>query len=129
MATFPDITPTSLDYRPPKFAIKSTTGLSGVTTRRLFGNKPYNATISMSFDNIPNSIATLILQCWIDANGQSDVVTLPDSIFDGSRDDLLAFTKANSGSGWHFSEEPSLARSAPGYSTVSVQMEASLDFA
>lgn len=128
MAVFPSITPTSCEFRAPSFAVKSTTSLSGVTSRRIFGNRPYGATLSISFENIQNDVATSILQCWNSAYGTALPVTLPSQIFLGAGSNLSAYMRnANGGVSWHFAEEPSLTRGVPGYSTVSVRLEATLD--
>lgn len=128
MAVFPSITPTASEFKAPQFPTKATTSLSGVTSRRVFGNRAYNATLAMTFDNITNNNATLILQCWNNARGTALEVTVPDIIFTGAGANLTAYMKnANGGVSWHFAEEPSLTRGVPGYSTVSVRLEATLD--
>lgn len=128
MASFPELSPTSSEFTGPSFSVRSTVSLSGVTSRRIFGNRAYGAALSLSFDNITNDNATLIFECWSDSYGQLLEVTLPDSIYDGAGPNLAAYIKSvNGGVKWHFAEQPSLTRGVPGYSSVSVRLEASLD--
>jgi hypothetical protein len=129
MATFPAITPSSLDFTAPQYPVKSNISLSGVTSRRIFGNRASNATISAEFQNIRDSIATEICNTWKEATGNLLPIEIPEVFFDGA-DPALAGFMAGGGDNlmWHLSEPPTVRRSAPGFSTVSIKLEATRDF-
>jgi hypothetical protein len=125
MTAFPAITPSSLDFTAPQYPVKSNISLSGVTSRRIFGNRASNATISAEFQNISDIVATEICNVWKSATGSISPIELPAVFFDGSGQPLESFM-ADGGDGltWHFSEPPTVRRSAPGLSTVSIRLEA-----
>jgi hypothetical protein len=128
MTAFPAITPSSLDFTAPQYPVKSNISLSGVTSRRIFGNRASNATISAEFQNISDIVATEVCNVWKNATGSISPIELPAVFFDGSGPALESFM-ADGGDGlaWHFSEPPTVRRSAPGLSTVSIRLEATRD--
>lgn len=130
MATLPAITPSSLDFTAPQYPIKSNISLSGVTSRRIFGNRASNATISAEFQNIKDSLAAELCNGWKNSTGNLLPIQLPSAFFDGSSIELAAFMADGGDSlAWHFSEPPTVRRSAPGFSTVSIRLEATRDAA
>jgi hypothetical protein len=128
MAVFPAITPSSLDFTAPQYPVRANTSLSGVVSRRIFGNRAGSAGLTVDYQNIRNSIATQILEAWKSARGTLDAVTLPADVFTGAGPELTAFM-ADGGDAltWHFAEPPKVTRSALGYSNVSVSFEATRD--
>lgn len=128
MAALPDITPSSLDFTAPQYPVKPSISLSGVTSRQIFGNRASNATISAEFQNIKNSVAAELCNTWKQSIGNLLSVEIPGIFFDGSSPGLAVFM-ADGGDAlaWHFSEPPTVRRSAPGYSTVSIRLEATRD--
>lgn len=128
MTTFPAVTPTAMDFTAPEFPVRAQTSLSGVVTRRLFGNRGTTSSLSLSFDNISDSVAVLFMQAWIDAKGPLAVVTVPATVFDGAAPDLRSYLEAGGDAlNWHFAEAPQLQRVVPGISSVRVRLEATRD--
>lgn len=129
MADFPAVTPTSMDFTAPEFPVKANTSLSGVVSRRIFGNRGSRATLSMNFDNLADSVAVEFLDAWNSSKGQLTALSLPSIVFDGA-DALLSAYLSDGGDSlaWHFAEPPQLQRVAPGISSVRVSLEATRDF-
>lgn len=128
MAVFPAITPSSLDFTAPQYPVRANTSLSGVVSRRIFGNRAGSANLTIEFQNISNSVAVQVLNTWKASRGVLDVVTLPAQVFADAGIQLAAFM-ADGGDAlsWHFAEPPKVTRTALGYSNVSVSLEATRD--
>jgi hypothetical protein len=128
MATFPAITPTAMDFTAPEFPVRSNTSLSGVVSRRLFGNRGSKSSLNLSFDNIGDVIAAQILTAWNSGQGQLDALIVPDEVFDGAGTGLLAYlSEGGDELIWHFASPPQVQRVAPGISSVRVTLEATRD--
>jgi len=129
MANFPALTPSSMEFTAPEFPVKANTALSGVVSRRIFGNRSSRAVLNMNFDNLADDVAVEFLNAWKDARGQLDTLTVPSIVFDGADAALIAFI-ADGGDdlAWHFAEPPQLQRVKPGISSVSTVLEATRDF-
>ena len=129
MATLPALTPTAMDFTAPEFPVKSSTSISGVVTRRIFGNRGSRSTLQLSFDNITDSSAAQFLNAWNASRGQLDAVTVPSAVFDGASAALVSYV-SNGGDNltWHFAAPPQVQRVKPGISSVRISLEATRDF-
>jgi len=129
MATFPAVTPTALDFTAPEFPVRAQTSLGGVVTRRLFGNRGSKSVLSLSFDNLLDSVAVQFFDAWNDARGSLDSVTVPSAVFDGADTALTAYlSDGGDALTWHFAQPPQVQRVKPGISSVRVTLEATRDF-
>lgn len=128
--TFPTIEPTSRSFAAPKWPTSGSTSQSGVTTRRLWGSRPSQAQLSLTFANITDDNAALILAAYHSAKGATTDLTLPDIIFNGASANLtnwLNTFSTGAGMKWFFSEDPPSVESiAPGRSSVRVNLTAEL---
>lgn len=118
-----------MDFTAPEFPIKTNTSLSGVVSRRAFGNRGSRAVLSLSFDNLPDATAVEFLNSWKLAKGQLESLSLPSIVFNGASSELSSYL-SDGGDAliWHFSEPPQLQRVKPGTSSVRVVLEATRDF-
>lgn len=129
MVAFPEVTPSSMDFTAPEFPIKTNTSLSGVVSRRAFGNRGSRAVLSLNFDNLPDATAVEFLNSWKLAKGQLESLSLSSIVFNGASSDLSAYLSDGGDTLiWHFSEPPQLQRVKPGISSVRVVLEATRDF-
>jgi hypothetical protein len=128
--TFPNIEPTSRSFTAPKWPTSGLTTQSGVTTRRLWGSRPSQAQLSLSFDNISDDNAALILAAYHSAKGATTELTLPTALFNGASGALAGWlntTSTGAGMKWFFAEEPPSVKSiAPNRSSVRVALVAEL---
>jgi len=128
--TFPTIEPTSRNFTSPKWPTSGLTTQSGVTTRRLWGSRPSQAQLGLTFTNITDDNAALILAAYHDAKGATTDLSLPSIIFNGASTNLANWLNtASTGAGmkWFFTEEPPSVESvAPNRSTVTVRLVAEL---
>jgi hypothetical protein len=128
--TFPTIEPTARSFTAPRWPTSGVTTQSGVTTRRLWGSRPSQAQLSLSFDNISDDNAGLIVAAYNSAKGATTELTLPNVLFNGASAALTGWlntTSTGAGMKWFFSEEPPTVESvAPGRSSVRVALVAEL---
>ena len=129
--TFPSITPTGRSFTAPRWPTSGITTQSGVTTRRLWGSRPSQAQLSLSFDNITDANAALITQAYNDAKGATTDLTLPTALFSGASSTLTTWldgSATGAGLKWFFSEDPPTVESGsvPGRSNVRVALVAEL---
>jgi len=128
--TFPTIEPTARSFTAPRWPTSGVTTQSGVTTRRLWGSRPSQAQLRLSFDNISDDNAGLIVAAYNSAKGATTELTLPNVLFNGASAALTGWlntTSTGAGMKWFFSEEPPTVESvAPGRSSVRVALVAEL---
>lgn len=129
--SFPDIVPTSRSFSAPTWPTTSTTSQSGVISRRLWGSSPSKASLSLTYSNISDTNAALILNAYNTAKGATTDLTLPSSVLTGMGSSLTlrwATAIASAGLKWYFSENepPSVESVVPGRSTVKVTLVAEL---
>jgi hypothetical protein len=127
---FPTLEPTSRSFVAPRWPTSGITSQSGVTTRRLWGSRPSQAQLSLSFDNISDDNAGLIVAAYNSAKGATTELTLPNVLFNGASAALTGWlntTSTGAGMKWFFSDEPPTVESvAPGRSSVRVALVAEL---
>ena len=129
--TFPSIAPTRRSFVAPTWPTKTQASQSGVITRRLWGSRPSQAKLSLTFGNINDTNTTAILSAYNSAKGSVDSLTLPTQIFAGADATLESWLNASAtGAGllWSFSEgsSPQVESVAPGRSNVTVELTAEL---
>jgi hypothetical protein len=104
---------------------------SGVITRRLWGSRPSQAKLSLTFGNINDTNTAAILSAYNTAKGSVDSLTLPTQMFAGADATLQSWLNASAtGAGllWSFSEgtSPQVESIIPGRSNVTVELTAEL---
>jgi hypothetical protein len=129
--TFPSIAPTRRRFVAPTWPTKTQTSQSGVITRRLWGSRPSQAKLSLTFGNISDTNTAAILSAYNSAKGSVDSLTLPTQIFAGADAALKSWLNASAtGAGllWSFSEgsPPQVESVYPGRSNVAVELTAEL---
>jgi hypothetical protein len=128
--TFPTLEPTGRSFVAPRWPTSGITSQSGVTTRRLWGSRPSQARLNLSFDNISDDNAGLIVAAYNSAKGATTELTLPNVLFNGASAALTGWlntTSTGAGMKWFFSDEPPTVESiAPGRSSVRVVLVAEL---
>jgi hypothetical protein len=129
--TFPAVQPTSRRFVAPTWPTKTQVSQSGVITRRLWGSRPSQAKLSLTFGNVNDTNTAAILSAYNSAKGSVDSLTLPTQIFAGADATLQSWLNASAtGAGllWSFSEgsSPQVESVAPGRSNVAVELTAEL---
>ena len=61
--TFPGLAPTARQFTAPEWATNFMDSQAGTTTRRLWGDKPARAQLTLTFANIDDAAVASIMQC------------------------------------------------------------------
>lgn len=123
--TYPAITPSSRKFKAPQFPVTSVVSQSGATTRRLWGSRPVQAELSMTYRNITDDQAAAIVEHYDDCKGSITKVSLPDSTWAGASTKLLKQLRLDeygTGIDWFFAATPTVNNIFPGVSTVQVKL-------
>lgn len=122
-AQFPAIRPTSRTYVAPEFASVSPLYADVVSYPRILGSKAGEARLSMSFENISDKNAALILASFINSLSGFLPVILPTTIVAGIEDVSLARRiQLGEHLQWYFAEPPRQSSVMAGISTVQVEL-------
>ena len=127
---FPSVKPSSRSYEPGDYPSNTFESLDGTKTHLRFGNKRLNATLTLSFNNIEDSDAALILANYENVNSDWDYVTFNRGhATSGITDSNLLSYLRESGSSlkWRYSEPPKVTSVYPGISNVTCSFVACLD--
>ena len=128
---FPTIKPTSRSYSPGTYPSTDFESLDGTKTHLRFGNKRVNATLQLGFSNISDDDAALILDNYVDVNGEWNYVTFNRGFATSGMEpsDLYNYVRETGGSGlkWRYSGPPTVTSTFKGRSNVSCSFVACLD--
>lgn len=123
---FPRIRPSSRTFTPPRWPTNATRSQSGVTSTRLWGSKPSDATLALGYDNITDDRAARFLAVHHAAKGPTLELTLSPEVFTGMSAKLHAelAALATQGLRWFFPENdpPRISSVKPGISSVQVNL-------
>jgi hypothetical protein len=121
--SFPALRPTSRTYTAPEYALLSPQYVGTVSYPRLLGSKPGKAKLSLSFENIPDGDAALIIASWMNSLTGFLPITLPTEIVAGIDDAGLA-SRIQTGQhlDWFFDGPPKQNSVIKGLSTVQVEL-------
>ena len=125
MIAFPSLTPTSRRVTQGQYAVKRFNSIAGTGTSRAYSSQPFNSSLELSFDNISDASALLIITCFESARGTFAALMLPSSIWDGM--DLTLRDALQRDYTWRFAEQPVLASGPSGISSVTVRLEGQRD--
>ena len=123
--SYPAITPTTRQFKAPKWQTTAVNSQSGSTTRRLWGSRPAQAELAMTYRNITDDQAAAIVDHYDDCKGPTIQATLPNTTWDGASSDLRGYMKLDdygNGISWYFSGPPTVNSVFPGISTVQVRL-------
>ena len=127
---FPPIKPTGRSYTPGSYPTAEFKALNGATTRLLYGNRRSDAELQLTFQNISDENAALILRNYEQVTPTGDWVGFTSATGSaGASSALAAYLQESGGSGlrWRYEGPPSVNSVAPGRSTVQCKFIGQLD--
>lgn len=118
---FPTLQPTSRNFNPGDYPIKTFRSQSGAETRILYGSQRTNMSLELSYDNITDSNAGLFLTHFDEVQGTYQTFTVPSAVRSGwaGSSTALDVTGANA---WRYAESPQVTAVRPGVSSVRVKL-------
>ena len=122
MAAFPSFTPSQRSFKPGIYPQRSYRSLSGVVTKRTFGNSPSQATLEMSFNNVPDSTAASIIAHY-SSQTAANRRFLVDNTLGGIDASLTDYANGSENNlRWEYSGPPEVQSVRPGRSTITVSL-------
>lgn len=124
MAFPSSIQPTARSYSPGDYPIKAYNANNGSEVRILYGSKPTNMTMELTYDNITDAEADQFFTHYYAVQGTYQTFTLParSNVFTGWSGGINSLNLASSGAVWRYSEPPRQQSVRPGISSVSVRL-------
>lgn len=134
---FPPVKPTSRSYTPGEYPSTNFESLDGTKTHIRYGNKPINARLTLSFSNIHDDDAAMILGNYYEVNSRWDHVTFKRGYATAGIEDTVGTAKTLTrqiteqeeiyGGKWRYASPPSITSTFKGRSNVSCSFVACLD--
>ena len=127
--SFPALVPTSRSYAPGVFPEQQFQAQNGAVVRVRYGNQRYSSSLSLSFANITDANAALILQNYVDVMDDDNYAEFTTSnIAAGASEALTPWIReTNSLLKWKYASPPSVTSVKPGLSTVTCEFIGELE--
>ena len=118
--TFPALAPSSRTYDPGNWPVKTYNSVSGVEVRLRYGDKRFNAKLSLQYQNIPDTSADDFLAHYESQFGTYKSFTLPSEVVAGWTGST--YIPNQSTMKFRYSGPPVVDSVRPGVSTVSLEL-------
>jgi len=122
---YPDIRPTSRNFDPGNWPVRTYNAQNGTEVRLLYGSKRYNLKLQLSYQNITDANAELFLDHFKEVYGTyrtfdvtADNRTQTLAGWSGNNNALSPPTGVN----WRYEQPPQVVSVRPGISTVNVSL-------
>ena len=127
--SFPALVPTSRSYTPGVFPEQQFQAQNGAVVRVRYGNQRYGSSLSLTFANITDANAALILQNYVTVMGDDKYVVFTTyNVAAGVSTNLVPWIReTNSLLKWKYAKPPSVTSIKPGLSTVSCEFIGELE--
>ena len=121
---YPAITPTSRKFIAPRWPTKAFVSQAGTTTRRLYGSKPAQADLQLTYRNITDNQASAIVEHYQSLKGPMVKAALPSETWEGASPNLRKQFDVSDYADvdWYFASAPTVDSVFPGVSTVQVKL-------
>lgn len=118
---YPTINPTSRNFDPGDYPIKSFRAQSGAEVRILYGNQRTNMTLELNYENISDTNANLFITHYDEVLGSYQTFTIPTNVRAGWSGSSAAINVTGSNA-WRYAEAPQITAVRPGISSVQVKL-------
>lgn len=122
-APFPDLIPTSRSFEAGDYPVKTFKAQNGAEHRILYGSNRTNMKLSLTFANITDADAELILDHYDTVQGTFGTLSVsPSSGKGGWQGNEDAIGAAANGNVYRYENAPQMTQVRPGISTVTVNL-------
>ena len=126
---FPALVPSSRSYQPGVFPETKFEAQNGAVVRVRYGNQRTNSRLTLTFSNITDANAALVLQNYVDVTKAGNYAAFTvNNVAAGASDSLTPWIReTNSALKWKYASPPSVQSVKPGLSTVSCEFVGELE--
>ncbi len=122
-APFPDLIPTSRSFNAGEYPVKTFKAQNGAEHRILYGSNRTNMKLSLTFANITDADAELILDHYDSIQGTFGTLSVsPSGGKGGWQGNVDAIGAAAHGNVYRYENAPQMTQVRPGISTVTVNL-------
>ena len=127
--SFPALVPSSRSYEPGVFPETQFQAQNGAVVRVRYGNQRTGSRLSLTFANITDTNASLILQNYVDVmSGDNYAEFTVSNVAAGASENLTPWIReTNSLLKWKYASPPSVTSVKPGLSTVTCEFIGELE--
>jgi len=127
--SFPALVPSSRSYEPGVFPETQFQAQNGAVVRVRYGNQRAGSRLSLTFANITDTNASLILQNYVDVMDDDNYAEFTSSnVAAGAGTGLAPYIReTNSALKWKYESPPSVQSVKPGLSTVTCEFTGELE--
>ena len=127
--SFPALVPSSRSYEPGEFPETQFQAQNGAVVRVRYGNQRAGSRLSLTFANITDTNASLILQNYVDVmSGDNYAEFTASNVAAGASENLTPWIReTNSLLKWKYASPPSVTSVKPGLSTVTCEFTGELE--
>ena len=127
--SFPALIPSSRSYTPGVFPEQQFQAQNGAVVRVRYGNQRYSSSLSLTFANITDANAALILQNFVDVMDDDNYAEFTTSnVAAGASTNLVPWIReTNSLLKWKYASPPTVTSVKPGLSTVACEFIGELE--
>jgi hypothetical protein len=118
---FPVLEPTSRDFKPGNFAVKTYNAQSGAEVRILYGDTRTKMELSLGYDNISDAQAEQFLTHYNETKGTFNTFAINSTTKAGWTGSAAAIDSGTANS-WRYAETPQVTSVRPGRSSVRVSL-------
>lgn len=121
---YPNLTPSSRQFDPGNWPVKSFNAQDGAEVRIIYGNRRTKMKLSMNYANISDANAELFFDHFASVKGTYETFDLPpgSKAVAGWAGTEAVLTGAGSGNHWRYEGPPTIENVRPGVSNVSVTL-------
>lgn len=123
--SFPSLEPTSRQFTPGNWPIKTFKAQSGAEVRILYGSRRTEAKLELGYDNLTDAESQQFLTHYDSVLGSFRTFSLPAAVRAGWKGTSAAIDAAP-GTAWRYEGEPQVTAVRPGLSSVRVSLMAVL---
>jgi len=122
--TYPNLTPSSRQFDPGNWPVKSFNAQDGAEVRILYGNRRTKMKLSLNYANVTDANAELFFDHYQEMKGTFETFALPvgSKAVAGWAGTESVLTGAGSGNLWRYEGPPTIENVRPGVSNVSVTL-------
>ena len=118
--TFPTAKPSARNYEPGDWPVKTYNSMSGREIRIRYGDKRFNAKLSLEYQNIADTSADDFLAHYNQQFGTYKAFTLPTEVLSGWSG--TSYVPTETTMKFRYSKAPTVVSVRPGVSKVSVEL-------